>query len=452
MIGRLVKRIKIYYLPFILFFIVSLLIMFKVEVHSGDDLIFTEAFRNYGGAFNWVKSYINIWSGRVIPHFILIVLLNKNLIIWKILNSIVLTMLSISIFSLIDNRNIKSSDTNKVILGSIICGCILLLPASVFTSGITWITGSVTYLWSTTFAIIAIIPFKRLLTGEKIGKVCVILSIMSSLYASNVEQPAAVMTAFSALILVYAIIKKNENIKIYHFFMIIIMIVFTLISLGVPGNSVRFDAELLLWYPNFNMLSIIDKLFMGISNTLNHIFNRISILMLILTLLLMIITMKKFDEKIVQVTSSIPFLYQLLKLCSVEFLFNYSKGDKLINEGIVEYIGNIFGIFVLIIIVYLLFLIFDTFEESITPILLFMASICSSLSISISPTIFASGNRVFFVTDILILICIYFLFYELIKKYYKNIKLNNNLFIMYIIIIVVVIINTIINIAPKLIL
>lgn len=450
MINGIIKKIKIYYIPFIIFFIISLMIMMRVNVHSGDDLVFTEAFRNYGGVINWIKSYTHIWSGRVIPHLILVILLNRNLIIWKVCNSIMLTLLSISIFNLIINKNSNMDDRNKVILGSGICGLLLFLPESIFTSGATWVTGSVTYLWPITFAIVAILPFKRLITGEKSGKLVIISSIISAVYASNVEQSAAVMTVFSILLLIYALIKKRENIKVYHYFIVILMIVITSICLLVPGNSVRFDAELLLWYPDFNMLSFIDKLYLGLSNTLNHIFNSAKVLMLVFSILLMISVIKKVEDKLTQLVSTIPFIYQVLQLCNVKFLFEFNKGNDLLIGGLMQYISNICGIFVLLVIIYLLFIIFDSLEDGIIIALLFIAGICSALSVSVSPTIFISGSRVFFVTDILLILCISSLMYEVVKKYYKNIKFNDNIFIVFMVIMTIISINFIVNIAPKL--
>ena len=54
-------------------------------------------------------------------------------------------------------------------------------------------------------------------------------------------------------------------------------------------------------------------------------------------------------------------------------------------------------------------------------IILYLAAICSALSISISPTIYASGPRVFFVTDILIVVAIGLILSELLRKWRINI-------------------------------
>ena len=54
-------------------------------------------------------------------------------------------------------------------------------------------------------------------------------------------------------------------------------------------------------------------------------------------------------------------------------------------------------------------------------IILYLAAICSALSISISPTIYASGERVFFVTDILLIISSVLLLNEVLRKWKMNI-------------------------------
>ena len=71
-------------------------------------------------------------------------------------------------------------------------------------------------------------------------------------------------------------------------------------------------------------------------------------------------------------------------------------------------------------------------------IILYLAAICSALSISISPTIYASGERVFFVTDILLIISSVLLLNEVLRKWKMNIYviltfvfISYNSFILY---------------------
>ena len=68
-------------------------------------------------------------------------------------------------------------------------------------------------------------------------------------------------------------------------------------------------------------------------------------------------------------------------------------------------------------------LIFDRIEMQYLSVILYLAAICSSLSISISPTIYASGARVFFVTDILIIVISALILNEFLRKWRANIYL-----------------------------
>ena len=54
--------------------------------------------------------------------------------------------------------------------------------------------------------------------------------------------------------------------------------------------------------------------------------------------------------------------------------------------------------------------------------IIFTAGIASALSLSFSPTIYASGNRIFFVTDILLLIVIHIMESVVILTRRKTLK------------------------------
>jgi hypothetical protein len=69
--------------------------------------------------------------------------------------------------------------------------------------------------------------------------------------------------------------------------------------------------------------------------------------------------------------------------------------------------------------VYLFFIAFDKIESSILVTLFWGAAICSSTLMGFSPTIYASGGRVFYFTDIFIVFIIVISAAHLIKNFSK---------------------------------
>lgn len=446
--NSLKNNIKNYYIPFILLFGFSLFMNSQAHIQGGDDTIFVNSFRQYGGVSGWLQSYTSVWSGRIIPHFILIVLLNCNIIIWKILNSLMITSLAIGIYKFTINTKTQFTNSDRTKIVSFICSVILFLPCSVISSSILWVTGSFTYLWSTAFAIIALIPFKRLITDEKVSKRLIIFSFTSILYASYVEQSASIMIVFAIVAIIFALIVKKQ-IKFYNYILALFICINSYISLSASGNAVRNTAETLKWYPDFDMLSFIDKLFLGVSVTFDHLFNTSNYLMLILGILIAVLVFRKKTDKFTKSIALIPIIYSSLKVLSVDKLFTFKDTDKVfVSGGYLQYIPIICACMTTLITLYLFFVIYSDYKESIVTTLIFGAALCESIIMGISPTIFASGSRIFFVTDILLIVCIVRLFYYLYEVEYEKMKNKTALITVPCIIALILCINYAVVIAP----
>lgn len=443
-IVRLKKYLKNYYMPFFILFILMFFASCRSVIHPGDDEAFRNSFINNGGIIGWFKNYTAIWSGRVIPHFILIVLLNINLIFWRLLNSLMFVIMAIGAYLLVINKD--SDDRKKIFTSWIVCSLILFMPYAVLFSGGIWITGSVTYLWPMACAFISIVPFKRLLTGEINSKWMVISSIFASIYASYSEQSAAVMMAFVTLIIGYCFIKKIK-VRWYHIFSYIIILINSIYSLTVVGNSVRSQAEELRFYPDFSMLSLVDKIFMGVNVTFNHLFNSGNIYLLLISIFIILIIENKKCDLVTKLMAIIPLLYTFPRFLNVGEIYKFDNINKLYVGGIKQYLSYIAAMMVCLIIIYLFYVIYEK-NECIIITLIFLAAMCCSIIMGISPTVYASGSRVFFATDVLLIICNASLF----KKYIEKHKVNKILYISFISIALLLAIRFIIYIAPNLVL
>lgn len=123
------------------------------------------------------------------------------------------------------------------------------------------------------------------------------------------------------------------------------------------------------------------------------------------------------------------FMFKLLNIQNLNIL-NYNEIKIFLPTSIL--------LCVILIIPVIFILVFDKVEMKYFSIILYLAAICSALSISISPTIYASGERVFFVTDILLIISSVLLLNEVLRKWKMNIYviltfvfISYNSFILY---------------------
>ena len=100
-----------------------------------------------------------------------------------------------------------------------------------------------------------------------------------------------------------------------------------------------------------------------------------------------------------------PFNRLFARTTSFEYLYDV---DSVLNkfffnpmEGILP---SIISLFIITQIGIMLFYVLDDFDHRYLVMLLYLASLCSGYVLGLSPTIFASGPRVFFLSDILIVI------------------------------------------------
>ena len=70
-------------------------------------------------------------------------------------------------------------------------------------------------------------------------------------------------------------------------------------------------------------------------------------------------------------------------------------------EGILP---SLMSLFIIIQLGFMLFYAFDHINHRYLVVLFYLASLCSGYILGLSPTVFASGPRVFFLTDILVIV------------------------------------------------
>lgn len=433
-------------------FICSLIVMSIPLNSTPDDMVYKNTFNSIPTFFNWVKEFRALWGGRIVALGLCTVFLNVNTKIFIIVNAFVISTLIYSIYKII-NINAKKDATNIGIMLFIISALFLCIDELILGEAVIWITGAFNYLWPCAALIIAMIPFVKILNNQNIKKWEYLIYFLSLILASNIEQTGAVLVVFSTILLILSIIKKNKIPKVVIFNYILTIIVF-ITSFAVKGNNVRFEAELLRYYQDFDMLSMFDKLFLGGSLTIDHLINKSTLIILTMSIATFLISIKSKDKNRI-IISSIPLGYSLLKIVPLNVLFsritNFNIEGKL-NELLFtfsrysaeticspfKYIQIIIGSFIFLLLSVLIFYSFKDLKKSIVYTLMYFAGICASLALSFSPTIFASGSRIFFVNDVMNIVVVSALLNEIFKDNKKNIT--------YIILITFILLSGFINI------
>lgn len=387
-----------------------------VTLYPGDDLYFVQAMSEHNNdLIQFVSMRYMTWSGRITSEFLVGLFTLFPLWIWRILNTFI-AVLFVGLLAYIIKLPLGKPLNNSfnLIINSFVCIFFFIIPISVTTRACSWFTGSFYYLWPTLALFIALLPFLKALYQLPITKNNYILSFIASCYAAYMEQTAAILLCFGFITIVYLYIREHKVRK-----WLVLQSGFTLLHVLVyqlsPGNTLRFKAEVQNWYPEFESLSLLQKLTDGINWTHTHLIKDATWLMLSLSLLAFILILPKLKRTPVKVLSFLPSLYFIgamipfntltARTTSYEYNFDVQHMVDTIffkaSEGIIP---ALISLVILIVLGVLFTLALDFSIDSFIVTILYLAALAAGYILGFSPTLYASGPRVFFVSNILLLL------------------------------------------------
>ena len=432
------KIFKIDNIPYFILAVLILLVFSKSTITPGDDewfsAILNDAFN--GNLMDYLHHrYIN-WTGRIIIESIMVPMFGYNLWVWRILNTIMTIILALGIYKLIPYKYVdKITATKRLLIKSVICISIFTIHKDVFLTAISWITGSFNYLWPVACAILVMLPFKNALFNERFNKRWYFILIFAVILGANMEQASLVILCFALITNIYLII-RDKKIRVDLIIFNIFIAVNSAILFLAPGNYVRSASETITWFGQWDMISLPTKVMMGTNLLLEQMFRNEIILITVLVGLVNIVIWKKYKDILIRILAAIPMIVVIIKIVERVFgvlnintnllifkLFNVQNLNILNFDDIKIFLPTSILLCTLLIIPVVFLLIFDKVEMKYLSVILYLASICSALSISISPTIYASGARIFFVTDILIIIVSVLILSEYLREWRINIYL-----------------------------
>ena len=379
---------KILYIFSAIIFILFAYISFVTPL-AGDD---------WGYAINGLKQnplltafqFYQNWSGRFFSELLGLILTNHKLI-WNILNPLLFTSIYILIIKI---TNIKK---NTILIYSILLFLILSVKDQLRMETYTWIMGSVNYT-IVLFLIILLSYLYKLLILYKRNKYYYIILIANFIGSMMVENAAIIIVAINISCLIYTIIKKESNKKIYLLNFIAIL-GFMILRLS-PGAALR-----LLEHQSFNEMSLITKISQNYPLFIKYTILDNKYLIMILSLTTITYTYQNVKNLKLKVLIILTFIISFIQSISA-FIYSIIKLDILkIFFDIDHSILLVSIILILMIISYLyLFTTLDYHNKLLAYIIFILAGLGTG-SMLISP-IFGSRNSLFTVYLLFILIII----------------------------------------------
>lgn len=419
-------------LPFIVLFLIYCVI-FRTSIQFGDDLDLIPKYQNLTIMDQWnliVKDYF-YWSSRVIVNGIIHVVLGFNRNIWVVLNALFAVVMGKSVSKLA----VKS---NKRVGNWVVVGFLLMYP--VYCSGVAgWMTTTMTYFWPIATGFAALIPIRKIIDGEKIKKYQYVLYSLALVYACNEELELVVIFVVYGCFLIYML--ANKKINKYYVVQCILIIASLVFTMTAPGNSNRSTSEIGHWFRDYEAMSFLDKVDIGITSALWRVwFGRIWFFIIVCALIA-IIVWNKYDSILFRITSVLPVTAVIIYSLPKDFYQNDFGGfarytvavsrTGLINiqtcgdkEMLIELLLLIIPCVAFILSLYL---IFENTWKSLFTIAILVGGTASRVAMAFSPTIWASGTRTFSAMFFAIIIIGVMLYSEIDEKKMLTDKKRKNI-------------------------
>lgn len=416
--NKINKLLHSKYLPFILFFI-GVLCFHLFMPYFGDDKSFGATKRTF---FDFIIYRYLHWTSRVVIESCLYWLVKIDMIVWKILDSMVYTLGVFVVLKLVNKKdNVKIN----------YLGCLLFMSYPYLDmSSAGWIATTTNYMWCFSFGALSFLPL--ILKDKKIKYKwgLYVVSILGLLYGANHEQSCLVILGLNVLYLIYTKFIKKEKIDKYNLVCTILSIFSFIFIITCPGNMLRLDDGVFTEFPDWKSFSLIQKLYFGIVPTLD-VFLSNKLILILFSIILVIGVFTYSKKNFSKVISILNLLLVIFLTIGKDILIGFFPHVSMIFDAFSSHqpfyilyapqtLALITTLIVFVSFAYMIMVVFR--KDNLLPIVLFCLGIGSRMMMGFSHTVFISGPRtalyLFMAMIIIMLLIIYKLYDD--KKYNKS--------------------------------
>lgn len=407
-------------IPVILLMMFCAIVISKtIFVGGSDDEFYSKIIKNGDTEILFVNN-------RILINAIVSLIEYGGIYVWRICNTIVCGLLFLYIIKITD---ISVGCEGSMCFNFGICSVFFLIPINVLSPSVFWATGSFNYLWGATAGLLFLFPFFKLLYGKECTRMEFVASFIGGIYAGNLEQISAVQVCFAILILAYCL-KKKRKVEKQYWILFLISVISLCVLLILPFNRDRNIGAIAQYYPDWYMMSFLDKVYQGVVNIGVHLVDKAAILLTIFTCVVWIAICKTKNSQIIRCVAVLPCVYSIINILSKCGIFDGNIINIIYDIEIYKYQEmtskmQLISVLILCIVVsleaVLLWFIFkENLETFMFVFLLYGAGIASAFILAFSPTIFASANRIFFLMDLFLVIVIGIIIKKINIKELKN--------------------------------
>lgn len=387
---------------FLIIGIFALLLLFQKEIalqKGTDDMIFYER-TNQISYLEWMKERYFGWSGRIMAETSLYIFLHLSIWVEKVVNAVI-----IMLFAYTANRLFKKNVTKSDFLFVL---CLFgFIAQRILTSSTFAFHAAPNYFWPIVFGLFSFIPIADIFFGRETKRkgfeyflygTALIIAVFSN------EQILLVLCGFFCSFLLYHRLFLKKAIP-WHIYMYGVTL---LVALGnmliAPGNSMRYTSEITRWYPEFSHMEWAQKLERGLVWFYKKFFSEQRYLVLFVGTVTCVAYWRELKKRNFLLEGLVAFSVATLFMKGIKdfdgLLFDFDKSKDFLMTDIWIY---------LYWSVYLILLAFSLIKidrRRFMYVLILFAGIASMFVMFVSPTIYASANRILLMNSILMILLI----------------------------------------------
>jgi len=391
------------------FTVLFMLVCTRLQLKT-DDGNFLGMLLNPGFSYaEFLKYRYHFVSGRTVNEFLTMFFFGRHIVWWQLANSAALIYIVFFLARLIAYVPAGITNANRAVFASMSVYFIFCLSLN---SNAFWFSGSFPYLWTMSAMLFTLSPSVFSLLGVKIRLIRLPFTLLGAVIASSQEQSCALAVTFQ-VILSAALLAKQKRRGLVSAVSLVPMLVNVWSILNSPGAAERMRFEEAANYPGFSQLSVFTKLAGGFVNLVSHQVFFAHMLSVILLVFLSAAVYNRYKKRwlaypliavnIIGVCLSFPFnlLYVLQSKSSFYSLNTFFTRGAFDAAATAVLVLSSAVVLACAVLSAALLRKKDFFSTAV--FLCVMAAYAGAMIISFSPTIYASGQRVFFFTDILLL-------------------------------------------------
>ena len=374
--------------------------LMRVRLH-GDDYYYSQVTQIYGSLVSWFVHNYMYWSGRVV-HVLYVLLLKGGVLPFQILNFLAMLGQAALFFRLA----CSSCDRQPRALLLLFCGIQVISIAWIFES-MFWPVAMVLYCWGTLCMLFVISLLWKICQGKRISTFYWAAACLAACYASYAEQPAAVLLGFLLVFLAAFLIKR---ITIPKPFWIIsaLAVINTAVCLLAPGNAIRSDLESFVHWPDYDAYGPFRKLALGITYALEMLTGNLLRYLLIVAALLALANLlhKRWLPFALSVFPAGYYGLAVLEEWAPSLrvwlpLYEYTPGSDLFAGTPWTMFCTCLGVSMFVLLAGTL-MVSASGEPDFLNGFLLLAAFASLVVMCATPTIYVSGGRCGYVSNVLI--------------------------------------------------